>query len=391
MSQKFWSKLHSNYKEQDWINTPSLFAETAIKYFPEAGKILDLGAGQGQDTRFFAEHGYQVVSTDISDVALGICKAKIPPKLKDKITVEKLDLSSDFPYPDKSFDVVYAHLSLHYFDKDTTTKIFAEIERVLKPGGVFAFFTNSTSDPEYKAGKEIEEDLFKIDGISKRYFSIESTSKFVSRFDIFLLDDHGETYKDSAKGVHNLIRFIGKKSSVKETYKMAIPFVGGIIERNNGGEIELLMQTRWKPNNDPLYSGTFEFPAGELDKPYENIYETLAREIKEECGLTLKSIRGDSQTKKYRPKGSDESFGFRPYCCVQQLKDGRPWIGFIFICEVENGEPMAQVSEAKNPQWMKMSEVKKIFENEPEKLFTLEIGAWEFYLEEFATGPKTQY
>lgn len=390
MSQNIWSKIHSNYREQDWINKPSLFAEIAIKYFPKSGKVLDLGAGQGQDTRFFAEQGYQVVSTDISDSAIELNKAKIPPTLKDKIVAEKLDLTSDFSFSDESFDVVYAHLSLHYFDKDTTIKIFDEIERVLKPGGIFAFLTNSTSDPEYKGGEEIEQDFFKIDEISKRYFSVETARKFVSSFNISLLDNFGETYKDSAKDIHNLIRFVGAKPFEKETYKMTIPFVGGIIERVNDGEVEILMQTRWKPNRDPLYSGTLEFPAGILDKPYESVYEALNREIKEECGLTLKKIRGDSQTKKYSPKGNDESFGFRPYCCVQQLKDGKPWVGFIFVCEVESGEPKAQVSEAKNPQWMKLSEVKRIFENEPEKLFALEISAWEFYFKEFAAGVKIQ-
>lgn len=217
MSQDVWKKLHSNYKEQSWIEKPSLFAETAIKYFPKFGKVLDLGAGQGQDSRFFAEHGHEVFSTDISDLALELNRAKIPPKLKDKITVEKLDLTSDFSYPDESFDVVYAHLSLHYFDKDTTIKIFGEIERVLKPGGIFAFLVNSTSDPEYRTGQEIEEDFFKIDGMLKRYFSVETARKFVSNFDISILDNFGETYKDSAKGVHNLIRFVGIKPFKKES------------------------------------------------------------------------------------------------------------------------------------------------------------------------------
>ena len=159
----------------------------------------------------------------------------------------------------------------------------------------------------------------------------------------------------------------------RKKYKMAIPFVGGIIERVSDGEVEILMQTRWKPSHDPLYSGTLEFPAGVLDKPYELVYETLKREIKEECGLTLKRIKNDSQTKKYKPKGSDESFGFRPFCCVQQ---------------VENSEPKAQASEVKDVQWMKASEVKRIFENAPEKLFTVEIAAWEYYFKEFAAKPS---
>ncbi len=160
---------------------------------------------------------------------------------------------------------------------------------------------------------------------------------------------------------------------------MAIPYVGAIIERDVNGETEVLMQTRWKPQADPLYSGTLEFPAGVLDKPYEKVYDTLAREIEEECGLKLKVVKGDSQTKLYSPQQSDGAFGFRPFCCTQQLKDGKPWIGFIFVCEVEAGEPKAQLSEAKDAKWMKVGEVKELFEKHPERLFTVEIPAWEYY------------
>jgi hypothetical protein len=71
--------------------------------------------------------------------------------------------------------------------------------------------------------------------------------------------------------------------------------------------------------------------------------------------------------------------GFRPFCCVQQLKNSKPWVGFIFVCEVEPGEPTAQLSEAKNARWMPISEVKAIFNNSPEQLFALELPAWKYY------------
>lgn len=165
-------------------------------------------------------------------------------------------------------------------------------------------------------------------------------------------------------------------------FNYCIPYVGGIIERKNSEGTELLIQTRWKPNRDPLYSGTLEFPAGVLDKPFEDVFEALKREIKEETGLTLKSIKGESRTKIYSPKGNDSSFAFRPFCCTQQLKEGRPWIGFIFICEVEDGEIVSQEEEAKDAKWMTVTELQKIFEETPEKLFTLEIGAWEYYFQD---------
>lgn len=211
MSSTTWQEIHNDYKASDWINKPSLFAETAISYFPSVGKVLDLGAGQGQDSRFFAEHGYDVVSTDLEDTALEQSRAKLTDELQQKVTVQKVDLREALPYSDASFDVVYAHLSLHYFDHETTAKLFEDIKRVLKPGGVLAFFTNSTDDPEYNTGTKIEEDYFMVDQTAKRYFSVKTARAFAYEFDVILLDNQGETYKDRAKGVHNLIRFIGKK------------------------------------------------------------------------------------------------------------------------------------------------------------------------------------
>jgi len=206
-----WEELHKNYQNRDWIDKPSMFAETAVSYFPKNGKILDLGAGQGQDSRFFAEHGYEVTSTDVEDSALKLSDSKLTEALRDKITLQKIDLREALPFPDESFDVVYAHLSLHYFDTETTIRLFGQISRVLKQGGILAFFVNSTSDPECGSGKMLEKDYFRVGAVGKRFFDVESAKQFAQDFRVQLLDNNGETYKDNDMGVHNLIRFIGNK------------------------------------------------------------------------------------------------------------------------------------------------------------------------------------
>jgi SAM-dependent methyltransferase len=378
MNNTVWQNLHKDYKDRDWIHKPSLFAETAITYFPVDGKVLDLGAGLGQDSRFFAEHGYEVVSTDLQIESLTEQFAALPDEIKQRVKVQTVDLREELPFDDASFDVIYAHLSLHYFDYETTVRLFGEIQRVLKPGGVLAFFTDSVNDPEYNTGTKLEDDYFQIDQTAKRYFSVETARAFTRYFYVSLLDNHGETYKDSAKGVYNLIRFIGTKRA-HQPFTMAIAYCGAIVEREQDGEKEVLMQTRWKPHADPVYSGTLEFPAGVLDKPFEDVHDTLAREIKEEAGLTLKTIKNDSRTSPLSTGKDDSIIGFRPYCCTQQLKNGKPWVGFIFICEVEPGEPTAQLSEAKDAKWMKVSEVKSLYENSPDKFFGLELPAWHYY------------
>lgn len=204
MADDFWARLHDLYSDKDWISKPSLFAETVKSYLPAMGRLLDLGAGLGQDGAYFAELGYEVISTDLNTSRLAELSG-------GKFQVETVDLRYPLPYVDESFDVIYAHLSLHYFDEKTTEQIFDEIYRVLKTGGVFAFFTNSKDDPEYNTGKKLEDSYFEIDGVAKRYFDVEAAKNFAQKFKPLLVDNNGETYKDRAKGIHNLIRYIGTK------------------------------------------------------------------------------------------------------------------------------------------------------------------------------------
>lgn len=376
-----WTSIHKdNYATTDWIDKPSIFAETAITYFPKTGKVLDLGAGQGQDSRFFAEHGYDVTSTDLEQTALDLSKAKLTGKLADKVTLQQVDLREELPFENDTFDVVYAHLSLHYFDSETTRRIVDQVRRVLKPGGVFAFFVNATTDPEYGTGTELEPDYFQIDGMAKRYFSTKTARKLTKYFEVTLLDDQGETYKDSAKGIHNLIRFIGTKPAVA-IGGLALPCVGAIIEREQGGEIELLIQTRWKPGSDPVYTGTIEFPIGKLETPYQNIFDALAHEVHEETGLTIRSIRGEDKTAVLTTGKDDAALGFRPFCCTQKLKNGLPWISFIFVCTVDAGQTVERLSETRDVRWVKASEIKRLFQTSPEQFFALESPAWQYYFD----------
>lgn len=204
MADDYWKKLHELYSDKDWITKPSLFAETVKDYLPKTGSLLELGAGLGQDSVYFSELGYSVTSTDLEISHLKDIAG-------DHMTIQQVDLRNLLPFEDTQFDIVYAHLSLHYFTTETTEQVFSEIYRVLKPGGVLAFFTNSTSDPEYNTGIKLEDNYFEIDGTAKRYLDVESSKSFAKNFTVVLADNNGETYKDSAKGIHNLIRFIGKK------------------------------------------------------------------------------------------------------------------------------------------------------------------------------------
>ena len=78
--------------------------------------------------------------------------------------------------------------------------------------------------------------------------------------------------------------------------RFPVPIVSAIIERKREGEVEVLVQTRWKPGKDSKYSGTLEIPAGTIEL-HENVYDALRREVYEETGLRVIGFRPDVQTR----------------------------------------------------------------------------------------------
>ena len=160
-------------------------------------------------------------------------------------------------------------------------------------------------------------------------------------------------------------------------FKWPVPIVSAIIERERDGETEVLLQIRWKPDKDSKYSGTLEIPAGGIDA-FENIYDALRREVYEETGLRVIKIKPDTQTQVLTSRG-DQVFAFQPFYCQVELK-GKPRLGIVFICEVEDAEPQPGAREVKNIHWVKKSKLRRIFEETPEEIFTFQLGALDYYL-----------
>lgn len=205
--QAFWDKKNAKYADEDWAKKPSLFAQWSRAYMPTDGKLLELGAGNGQDSIYFDSEGFSVTSTDFSLASLERAKSDAPEDIK----FMAVDIAQPLPFGDESFEAVYAHLSLHYFDEKTTHAVFAEIHRVLKPGGILAALFNSTDDPELHEGKVIEPNFVEVDNIPKRFFDSKVARDFAKDFEIIVADNEGSTYKDEAKGVRNLIRLMARR------------------------------------------------------------------------------------------------------------------------------------------------------------------------------------
>lgn len=174
--EEYWNESHRKYfngkiNYDDWLDKYKDILSKAKT------SILDLGCGEGNDTLYLKERGYDVISLDYSKAALDIVKNNI----KGSKTV-LADISKELPFENNSFDIVIADLSLHYFDKNTTKKILSEIKRILTPHGHLLARVNSTDDINYGAnqGTKIEEDFYFVSGYNKRFFTPESAEDLFS-------------------------------------------------------------------------------------------------------------------------------------------------------------------------------------------------------------------
>jgi SAM-dependent methyltransferase len=95
----------------------------------DCGRLLELGAGTGQDSAFFAGHGLQVVATDLSPEMVARCREKgLDARVMDFLHLD---------FPAESFDAVYALNCLLHVPNADLPAILGVIASVLRPGGLF--------------------------------------------------------------------------------------------------------------------------------------------------------------------------------------------------------------------------------------------------------------
>ena len=162
---KHWDKF---YKSGVAPSDPSPFALDAASKIEEDSVILEMGCGNGRDSRYFAQLGNSVHAFDRSSEAISFCKNEH----SDVKASFQSGILSELDYDHESFDVVYSRFVIHSMSKEEETDVLRKSFILLKAGGKIFIECRSVGDQLYRQG-DILSHTEKVEGHYRRFIVID--------------------------------------------------------------------------------------------------------------------------------------------------------------------------------------------------------------------------
>ena len=187
--------------QQDFFGKdPSELAVNTLITFRDKGtkSMLELGCGQGMDTWYFVEQGFDVTAMDYSEA--GICQMQERAMDRGaKVILQVHDARTPLPFPDNSFDAIYSHMLFTMeFSEEELSFMMSECRRVLKPNGLNIYSVRNDHDPHYgkfiPRGKDMWENPL---GFVVHFFSKEKIRRLAVGYEVIRIrefEDHSPPF-----------------------------------------------------------------------------------------------------------------------------------------------------------------------------------------------------
>lgn len=114
-----------------------LFASDRVKGM----YVLDLGCGVGYGAKFLARQAKQVVAADVDEYPLRYGEMTYPDEKVQRVHIMPVNATQGLPFEDSCFDAVVCFEVIEHVPVEQMEPFFAEIARVMKPGGVVILST----------------------------------------------------------------------------------------------------------------------------------------------------------------------------------------------------------------------------------------------------------
>jgi SAM-dependent methyltransferase len=125
----WWGEYGSHYEHRTWLDYRWLLADVIRQ--GQGGRILDLGCGLGFFVECARRWGMDAIGLEASEQALSLCRRQHP-----EADVRLWRCGEPLPLSDGSVGVALAHEFIDHISPDQNRALFAELQRVLQPGGM---------------------------------------------------------------------------------------------------------------------------------------------------------------------------------------------------------------------------------------------------------------
>lgn len=129
-------RLQSNNARKVEFITTTTMLNSCIN---QTDRILEVGAGTGVYSMYYAERGHEVTATDLTPKHVEIIESKIRANPTLRMNAKVANATELIDFENDTFDVVLCLGPMyHLIDRDAQEKCLSECLRVLKPGGILA-------------------------------------------------------------------------------------------------------------------------------------------------------------------------------------------------------------------------------------------------------------
>ena len=192
---QYWEKNFSSKPEMFGLE-PSIPAKKSLELFKKQNitKIIELGAGLGRDTIFFAQNSIHLKALDYSLSGIKAINKKAEKlNLSNFISTKIFDVREKLPFEDNSVEACFSHmLYCMALANNDLENLNNAIHRILKPKGINIYTVRHTNDGDFKKGIHIGEDLYENDGFIVHFFSKDKVKSLLKGFENISIDEFEE-------------------------------------------------------------------------------------------------------------------------------------------------------------------------------------------------------
>jgi 2-polyprenyl-3-methyl-5-hydroxy-6-metoxy-1,4-benzoquinol methylase len=128
---------------------PNAWLRAHASSLPSAGRILSVADGEGRNSVWLAQQGFQVEAFDVAARAVEKAQA-FAQRQGVSVNFAVADVDG-FAWPKAAYDGVAA-IFVQFADPDTRARLFERIMRSLKPGGVLVLQGYTPKQLDYRTG-----------------------------------------------------------------------------------------------------------------------------------------------------------------------------------------------------------------------------------------------